>query len=68
MSEPYQPTGTETLTRLWRLKLAEAQRRYGDERTAENRAALLRALAAFTALVTRGEVPRQSDDAARSRP
>jgi hypothetical protein len=44
---------------MWRLKLAEAERRYIENRTRENRVEFLKVLRIFTALVMRGVIPRE---------
>ena len=61
MSLPYPDSRAEMLERVWRLKLAEAERRYVEDRTPENRAEFLDGLRQFTALVMRGVIPREED-------
>jgi hypothetical protein len=41
----------------WRLKLAQAERQYSENRTVETRAEYLRVLSIFAALVMRGQMP-----------
>src|ERR1017187_2896327 len=50
---------SETIDGMWRLKLAEAERRYIESRTRENRVEFVKVLSIFTALVMRGEIPRE---------
>ena len=49
----------ELLYEAWRLKLAEAKRRYVETRTGECRSEYRRVLALFTALVMRGVTPAE---------
>jgi hypothetical protein len=44
---------------MWRLKLAEAERRYIENRTRENRVELVKVLSIFIELVMRGVIPRE---------
>jgi hypothetical protein len=52
---------TDALHAVWRLKLAQAERRYAESGTTENRAGFLKVLRIFTALVMRGVIPRNDD-------
>jgi hypothetical protein len=45
---------------MWRLKLAEAERRYIENRTREDRVEFVKVLTIFTALVMRGVIPREA--------
>ena len=49
----------ETIHGAWGLKLAEAERRYLENRTGENVAEFGRVLAIFAALVMRGVIPSE---------
>jgi hypothetical protein len=44
---------------MWRLKLAEAERRYIENQTRENRVEFVKVLSIFTALVMRGVITRE---------
>ena len=50
---------SETIDGMWRLKLAEAERRYIENRTRENRVELVKVLSIFIELVMRGVIPRE---------
>ena len=50
---------SETIDGMWHLKLAEAERRYIENRTRENRVEFVKVLSIFTALVMRGVIPRE---------
>jgi hypothetical protein len=59
MPLPYPDPRAETIVELWRLKLAEAESRYTNNRNRENRTELIRVLGLFTGLVMRGLIPRE---------
>ncbi|HEX3747666.1 MAG TPA: hypothetical protein VHW09_27210 [Bryobacteraceae bacterium] len=52
-----QSLGSSSINSVWREKLAEAERRYHENRTPENRVEFRRVLGIFSALVMRGVQP-----------